>query len=131
MTTALSTDLRRRVVDAYRDGDETYVEIAKRFDVGEASVDRWLRLSRETGDVLPLPGKGGRKPKINEDGLKELRRLVEEQPDATLAELSERYKERVGVNVAVSIICRALKKLKLSRKKRQSMPRSNSETTFS
>ena len=125
MTTAISTDLRRRVVDAYLGGNETYVEIAKRFDVGEASVDRWLRLHRETGGVSAPPGKGGRKPKIDDSGLKELRRLVQEQPDATLAELSERYEERVGVQVAVSIIDRALQKLKLSRKKRQSMPRNS------
>ena len=61
----------------------------------------------------------------------ELRRLVVEQPDATLAELSKRYAASRGVVLALSIICRALQKLDLNRKKRSSTRRSNSEKMYS
>ena len=44
--------------------------------------------------------------------------LVQQQPDATLKEL----RDRLGVVCAESAICMALKRLKLSFKKRRSMP---------
>lgn len=46
MGAPISTDLRTRVVAAYKAGRGTYREIAELFGVGEASVDRWLRLDR-------------------------------------------------------------------------------------
>jgi len=45
-----------------------------------------------------------------------LRQLVEQQPDATLKEL----RDRLGVVCAESAICMALKRMKLSFKKRRS-----------
>jgi len=124
-------DLRQRAVDAYLAGEGTYPEIAKRFMVGEASVNRWLRLHRENGSVKPKPHRSGRKPRIDAAGMLELRRLVVEQPDVTLAELSQRYAASNGLVLALNIICRALKKLDLNRKKRLSMPRSNSAKMYS
>jgi transposase len=131
MTRPISNDLRERVVGAFERGEGTYLELAERFGVGAASVSRWLRIKRERGDVSPLRHKSGRRPTFDEEGLKELRRLVEEQPDATLAELSARYAELRGVVVALNIICRALQRLELRRKKRPSMRRSNSAPTSS
>lgn len=125
MTRAISNDLRQRVVDAYRRGEGSYSVLSKRFGVGYASVNRWLRLERERGAVSPLPRGGGRRAKIDEEGLQELRRLVEEQPDATLAELSGSYAARRGVVVALNIICRALQRLDLNRKKRPSTRQSS------
>lgn len=128
---ATSTDLRQRAVDAYLAGEGTYPEIAKRFVVGEASISRWLRLHRDKGSLEPLPHRSGRKPRIDADGMVELRRLVMEQPDATLAELSERYAATRGVALALNIICRALQRLELNRKKRLSTHPSSSVKMYS
>lgn len=129
MARPISNDLRERVVSAFERGEGTYLQLAERFGVGEASVSRWLRIKRERGDVSPLPHKSGRRPTFDEEGLKELRQLVDEQPDATLAELSARYAERRGVVVALNIICRALQRLELRRKKRPSTRRNSSAQT--
>ncbi|WP_424521963.1 IS630 transposase-related protein, partial [Rubrivirga sp.] len=48
---AISTDLRRRAVDAYERGDDSIPTVAARFAVGEASLGRWLRRKRQTGSV--------------------------------------------------------------------------------
>ena len=48
----LSLDLRRRMVQAYRQGTcKSYEEVAQVFGVGRATVSRNLRRKRETGDV--------------------------------------------------------------------------------
>ena len=113
-----SKDLRRRVVEAYLMGGATYAGVSERFAVGESSVSRWLRLFRETGDIAPRARGGGQRSKVDEAGFELLRRLVEEKPDATLAELASEYKKDRGVVLAISIVQRALDRLGLTRKKR-------------
>ena len=124
MSVPASRDLRLRVVQAYLRGEGTYEQIAARFQVGSASVSRWLGLFRRTGDVEPKPHGGGMTPRIDSDGLEWLADLVSEQPDITLAELAQHYEAKKGAQVALSIMCRAMQKLGLVRKKRQSSPRS-------
>ena len=118
MPSPASHDLRSRVVNAYLAGEGSYSEIAERFSVGEASVNRWLRRHRESGDVKPRPRGGGMPPKIDAEGLELLAELVREKPDITLAELAGKYSEHKETQVALSIMCRAMKKLRLVRKKR-------------
>ena len=113
-----SEDLRRRVVQAYLAGEGTYDEIARRFVVGPASVDRWLNAYRQRGSYAPKPRGGGNPSKIDQEGMLLLIKLVEERPDVTLAELAHEYAERREVKLALSIICRALQKVGLGRKKR-------------
>lgn len=113
----MSVDLRGRVVKACLEG-LTYEEAASRFDVGYASVSRWLRLYRETKRLEPKP-LPGRAPRIDEAGLVLVRKLVEQRADATLDELAKAYGELCGARLAPCIMHRALAKLGLTRKKRR------------
>ena len=61
---ALSLDLRRRIIDAYDNGEGTQARLARRFKVGKATVERLVRLRRETGSVEPRPHGGGTGPLI-------------------------------------------------------------------
>ena len=61
-------------------------------------------------------------PKLTEAHLAVLRRLVEEQNDATLEELREQLAAATNVMVSRSTLDRALKKLDLTFKKRRSTP---------
>lgn len=100
MAGPLPEDLRRRVVDAWLNGEGTYAEVAARFKVSEASVDRWLSRWRTTGSVAPKP-MGGSKPRpiVDEVGEAFLRGLLEEQSDSTLVELCAAYLEEYEVVV--------------------------------
>jgi transposase len=121
-------DLRQRVVDSCLAHDLTYREVADRFSVGEASVSRWLRRHRETGGVEPKGHAGGARPKVDIAGLELLRQLVAERPDATLKELAQSYENARSVRLALSIVCRALNKLELTRKKsRSTRPNANAK----
>jgi len=110
MANPISVEVRERVVAAYRAGKGTYAEIAELFGVGEASVDRWLRLAREKESLAPKP-RPGRAPKLDEQSRAVLRELVEENNDATLEELAQRLHERTGVKLVVSTVHKALVKL--------------------
>jgi transposase len=99
-------------------GEGTYEDVAVRFRVGTASVSRWLRAFRQTGSIRPKPHGGGMPPKIDAECMEWLAQLVEKQPDITLAELASRYESRTQTTVALSMMCRAMKKLGLVRKKR-------------
>ena len=128
MPKPISVEVRERVVAAHLAGKGSYAEIAELFRVGEASVSRWLRRNRELGTLEPRPPPG-RAPKLDEAKRAVLRELVEDQPDATLAELAKRLHERTGVMLVVSTIHKALEKLGITRKKKTSMRRSATATT--
>ena len=114
---AYSLDLRQRVLAQY-DKCDSSLEVAKLFDVSSAWVRRLVQRRREKNTIEPLPRRYGPHPTFTSVHEEELRGLVEKQPDATLAELQK----QLSVKVHVSRICRALKKLELTFKKKSSMP---------
>ena len=120
-----SMDLRERVVAACDAREGTRVEIAKRFGVSTSWIRGLLQRRRETGSIAPLPQNAGRKPKLNDRQMRQLRRLVERRPDATLREL----KEGVKVQMSDRALLRALGVLGLTLKKSRSKQRSRSAKT--
>jgi transposase len=122
MAASYSDDLRDRVLAAYDRGMKTK-EIADIFQVSPAWARRVKQTRRETGRVRPLKPGGRRPSKI--DGVR-LAELVAQQPDATLKEL----RERLGVTCSLSAVCNALRRLRLSFKKRHSTPPSRTGRTW-
>ena len=117
MPVPYSQDLRDRVLAACDRAMKTK-QIADLFGVSRSWVRRVKQRRREHGEVAPRPPEPMcRRRKIDRARLRE---LVEAHPDATLVEL----REMLGVQCAESAICRALKKMGYTFKKRQSMRRS-------
>lgn len=122
MPSAASRDLRLRVVAAYRAGEGTYEELAARFSVGMASVNRWLRRMRESGTVEPRPHGGGQQLRIQGEDEEFLRKLVERHPDWTEAELGNEVRSARGLDVSDVTVGRAVRRLGYSVKKKRSSP---------
>lgn len=121
MAQPLSRDLRERVIEAWQSETfESWQQIADTFGVGRATVNRWIRLFRETGGVAAATHGGGVDHLIPEDKLLQVWELVDEQPDRTVEELATLYFEGHGVQVSRATMGRALARLGLSRKKRPS-----------
>lgn len=60
MGKALPEELRKRAVEAYlHDEEATIAQVAQRFQIGVASLYRWVKLFRETGSLQPKPPSGG------------------------------------------------------------------------
>lgn len=114
-----SADLRERVLRAWERGEGTPAEVARRFGVCVATVYNWLHDAREEGRRTAKPHAGGTAPLLDAAALQVLRQLVIEQNDAMLTEYAERLAERTGRRVSPPVLCRALKTLKLTRKKRR------------
>jgi transposase len=109
-----SQDLRKRVIDTIERGDGSLRQIAQRFLVSLSFVVRLLRHYRTTGSLEPKPHGGGRQPALSPAQLKRLAALIRKKPDATLEEL----RQSLGVECSTMAIVRALKKLKITRKKK-------------
>ena len=109
--------IRKRIIELYDQGMKTK-QIAELFGVCRAGVRRVRQHYRERGILEPAPHAAGRKPALDAQDQRRLRELVEQKPDATLAELHE----RLGVDVHVSTIDRWLTRLGLSFKKSRSQP---------
>ena len=111
MGKAYSMDLRERVVAAYDEGTRPSV-IVRQFRVSKAWVYRLLQRRRENGSIEPLRGQPGRKSKLKPH-MEELRKQVEDNPDATLEEL----REKLSIKVGMGTLWRALRALKFTLKK--------------
>lgn len=107
MAEAYPIELRERVVAAYEAGEGSYVALAERFDLGEATVKRWVTLLRREGHLRPLDKRGGTPSDVCQV---ELEAIVERLGDANAGEITAEYnRQRRGSNRRhVSSIKRAL-----------------------
>ena len=121
---AYSLDLRVRAVELYQGGEYTYDEVAEMFAIGRASVSRWLSLKRENGTPHRRKHGGGPPIAVDEKGVEIVISLVEQTPDLTLEELTNRYnRRRKKRSVSIATIGRVLRNtLGFTRKKRLFVP---------
>lgn len=117
--------LREAVLKA-RDQGCSYRQTAALLGIGYATVNRILRLHRETKSVEPRPRGGGNVSPIHGSMAEVLVKIVAEMPDATVAELTAALVERTQVTTSRSGVQRALGRLGFSRKK---SPSSRSSAT--
>jgi transposase len=112
-----SIELRRSAVEAYRSKQSgTYEQTASLFGIGEASLSRWLRRHRETGDVQSKP-RGANNPRRVD--LVWLRTHLEEFPDARIVDRIEAWVDRGGRRVGVTAMWLAIRACGWTHKKRR------------
>src|SRR5918997_667192 len=117
---AYSLDLRSRVLAAVEAG-APLVAGAARFQVGVATVRRWVRLHEATGSLIPRP-RVGRRSWLGLDDTAALDAQLAAVPDATLVEHCARWEQTHGQRPSRSAMCRALQRRDWRRKKRPSTP---------
>jgi transposase len=110
-------EFRQAVARAY-DECGSSIEVAEQFDCSESWVRRLIQRRRETGSLAPRPPKRPDNHKLDEDDLEQLRELIRQTPDMTLAELAE----ALGQKVSVSTVWRATQALGLPFKKSPNTP---------
>jgi transposase len=121
MPAAYPIELRRRVVEAHENGEGTFTELAERFKVGEATVNRWVSLKRRTGDLKPLPRLGRPQARlVTPAGEEFLAGVLDDVPDSTVAELVAAYAEEFGVRMGRTTMHDTLVRLNYTRKRGRS-----------
>lgn len=124
MPKPLSIDLRGRILEAYEKATTTFREVAERFSVGEATVNRLVNRFRREGRIDPKPHSGGTPSMLGATEYAQIAALVSEKSDRTIAELAVEMRRRHGRSMSPATMSRALAKLGLTRKKRASQRRS-------
>jgi len=114
---AYPIELRERIVAAVDNQVGTRQQIAQLFGVSPWFIKKLLRQRGEQGHIAPLGHAGGQAPKLDEAARQVLRARVEQQPDATLAELQAHLQTEKALQVSAATVTRALQKLELRRKK--------------
>lgn len=107
MAEAYPVSLRTRVVVAYEAGEGSYATIARQFQVGSATVKRWVAQHRRTGHVRPKPKAGGTPSPVRGAVLDA---LITALGDPTAGEVTAAYNRgrRAPSRVHVSSMKRAL-----------------------
>jgi putative transposase len=114
-----SIELREKIVTAHLQKNLSIRKVANIFSVTKSLVQKLVKQQKLEGNLQPKP-RG--KPQFSHltNAEVELRELIQSYPDATLMELCELFADKTGNWVGRSAMCRALQKLGLNRKKKQS-----------
>lgn len=121
---AHTQELRQRVLRAVDEGTSR-AEIIERFQVSRATIKRYLKQRRETGNVQPRPIPG--RPNVKGKTLQaELVRQLEAHPAATLADHCGIWETEHGIRVSSTTMSRAIRAVGWGRTKasdsRQNVP---------
>jgi transposase len=108
-----SLDLRTWVVAATQRG--MTAPQAAVFQISVATIERWRRRARETGDLMPRTSPGQPRVILVEQEA-HLRVQLQTHPDATLAEHCRQWRNRYGVAASPATMCRTLQRLGWTRK---------------
>ena len=115
---AYSNDFRQRVLAMCDKGGSTG-EVAKAFGVSKSWVRRIKQVRREEGRVVAQPGGGRRRGHFDAVRLSQLEGWLRAQPDGTLEALRSRVASEWRLSCSLMAICRAVKKLGWSLKKKR------------
>ena len=93
------------------------MEIVSMFAISLATLKRYLKRQRETGDVRakPIPGRSSKKGAALQAGLQP---QLDTYPDATLAEHCQIWETTQSVQVSSATMSRAIQRLNWTRKKK-------------
>jgi transposase len=114
---AYAMEFRKAVAKAY-DECGSSIEVAEQFDCSESWVRRLIQRRRVTDSLEPLPARRPDNRKLQEPELERLRKLIDDKPDMTLAELAA----ALGGGVSVPTVWRGTRRLGLTLKKSPRTP---------
>ncbi len=120
---AYDQDLRQKIINAFRNREGSYRELAKRFHVSLSFIQRLIGRYLDTGSIEPLPHRSGNSAKIKSEHHPILKKLVEENNGATLEELCVKMEQKTQIKISRSGMYRTLAKLQITRKKNLSCRR--------
>ena len=119
-----SNDLRLKIIETIQANELPQIEIAEQFGVSKSFVEKLWHRFRTTGGYEAKPHAGGVERFLKNDE-ELIRRLVVEEPDATLSKLCEKVATETGKpQVTTATMCVELQRLGLPLKKSRFTPRS-------
>lgn len=102
-------DIRKMVIDGYKNGKFTQTEASRVTGYSRVTIGKWCRNEEYTAKP-----RGHRAAAFSEEELTQLAEFIENNVDATLAEIREHF----GKNCSLSSVHRAIQKIKFTFKKK-------------
>jgi transposase len=127
---AYSIDLRKKIIEVYKQEKISIRNLAKRFYVAKSFVQKLIKQELDTGDISPKRQGGNSPPKVQGADLVTLAEIIENNNDATLEELCELLETQTGIKVSRATMGRISQKLNYTVKKKLSMPQKNKMKKF-
>ena len=124
MAKAYSDDLRRKLLQAHDRGEGRLRELAQRFGVSVPWAWKISRQRKQTGQIERIEQRHGPRSRLTVEVQEKIRRLVKQQPDATLVELQQRLWGNERIRISFQHLWRVLHRRGLRLKKSRSTPKS-------
>ena len=117
MTRSYSDDFRKKVLEAIELDGRKKCEVSEIFNISRNTIDLWLKLRAETGDIKPKPKTfSGSNHKIKD--WDKFREFAKTHGDKTQAQMAQLWEGEISERT----ICRALSKIGFTRKKNLWVP---------
>jgi transposase len=131
MARAYSDDLRRKLLEAHKQGEGSLRELSGRFHVSEGWARKVSAALHRTGEVERQPGaKRGRKSRMTAEALDYLGSRVKALPDRTLMELREDLRTQQKIEIGMTRLWMVLREMGLRLKKSHSTPPNRTASGF-
>ena len=104
------------MLELYERGGISLAALAERFRISYGFTKKIRQQQLRTGKVERMPQRYGTRRQATEEVPEQLRQMLRQQPDLTLAELREKLQES-GVKFSVSGLWRVLERMGLRLKK--------------
>ena len=115
MGVAYSQDLRHRVIEAV-DGGMSKMKAHQTFRVSRSTIDDWLQLRSETGQLKDKPNRRfGRAPAISD--LATFEAFAKRYSHATLGQMASAWENETGQKLSINTFSLTLRRLEVTRKK--------------
>ena len=125
MARPYSDDLRRKLLEAFDQGNGSLSELAEDFGVSLGWAWKISAARKRTGRMERPGYRPGAKSRIDEAALAGILRC---HPDATLVELQAELESKTGLRVSTQHLWRVVKRLGFRLKKSRSTPKSGTRT---
>ena len=126
MPRAITIEEREKIIK-HKQNNENEADIARWLFINKSTVTKLWAHYKKTGTLQTNYTNCGRKPKINNTKITQIKTEIEKTPDITIPELIE----KLDLPITESGLSKLFKKIGLTYKKRRSMLMAKNETILS
>lgn len=124
-----SNEVRKIIINLIKQNILTNLQIAQVIEADPGTVNNIYQLYKKTGSIEPKPHRGGNPGWFLDSDDALLRQIVNEDNDATLAELAHAFQAKTGELPAISTLFDALVRLGITLKKKRKLPLKETDRT--
>lgn len=110
-----SLETKKAALQMYKKTDYK-VAVCKEFGISRVTLDAWIRLEEETGDLVPKPAKNRGAPSHIKDW-KEFQVFVKNTKFKNISDLVPLFEQHFGYAVSYAVLVRAIHILGLRRRR--------------